>query len=73
MIGFHQEGKLNFDFYINFYINTLIKKASQNCHTLAKVCNRMNYNKRRIKINTFYNIQVSFFLILSGFFWQDCN
>ena len=41
--------KTNFD----FYISTLIKKASKKCHNPARVCNHMNLNKRRCKINTF--------------------
>ena len=31
------------------------KKASKECHTVARVCNHMNLNKRPSKINTFIN------------------
>ena len=34
LLGIHLEGKQN------FYINTIIKKASKECHTVARVYNQ---------------------------------
>ena len=64
MLRIHLEGKQNF----GLYIHTLLKKASKKCHTVAKVCNHMNLNKRCSKL-TLWNIQVYpvfSFLILTG-------
>ena len=46
LLGIHLEGKQNFD----FYMRKLIEKANKECHTVARVCNHMNLNKRRSKI-----------------------
>ena len=32
---------------------TLIKKASKECHRVARLCNDMNLNNKRSKISTF--------------------
>ena len=39
--GINLVGRLNFD----FYVDTLIKKASEKCHVLAKLSNYMDSNK----------------------------
>ena len=58
LLGIHLEGKQNFD----FYMRKLIEKANKECHTVARVCNHMNLNKRRSKINTFIISKFSSFL-----------
>ena len=39
--GINLVGRFNFD----FYVDTLIKKASEKCHVLAKLSNYMDSNK----------------------------
>ena len=56
LLGVNLEGRLNFD----FHVNTLLKKASKKCHTLARVYNHINKKKRRILMNAFTTSQFSY-------------
>ena len=56
LLGVNLEGRLNFD----FHVNTLLKKASKKYHALARVCNYMNKEKRRILMNAFITSQISY-------------
>ena len=50
------ESKLNFD----NHVNTLLNKANKRCHALARVCNYMNTNKRRVLMKAFITSQFSY-------------
>ena len=44
LLGINLESRLNFD----YHINALINKKNKKYHALARVCNYMNTNKRRV-------------------------
>ena len=50
------ESKLNFD----YHVNTLLNKANKKYHALARVCNYMNTNKRRVLMKAFITSQFSY-------------
>ena len=51
------EGRLNFDFHVNRFLN----KGSKKHHTLARLCNYMSKKTRRILMNAFITSQFSYY------------
>ena len=56
LLGINLESRLNFD----YHVNTLLNKANKKYHALARICNYMNTNKRRVVIKTFIKSQFSY-------------
>ena len=56
LLGINIEGRLNFD----SHVNTLLSKANKKYHALARVCNYMDINKRRLLMNAFIISQFSY-------------
>ena len=46
LLGIYLESRLDFD----YHVNTLLNKANKKYHALARVCNYMNSNKRRVPL-----------------------
>ena len=63
------EGRLNFD----FHVNTVLKETSKKYQALARACNFMNKNKRRILINDFITSQFSYCLLVWMFHSSTIN
>ena len=53
LLGINLESRLNFD----YHVNTLLNKANKKYHALARVCNYMNTNKRRVFMKAFIKSQ----------------
>ena len=49
LLGINLQSRMNFDYHVNILLN----KANKNCHALARVCNYMNTNKRRVLMKAF--------------------
>ena len=49
LLGMNSEGRFNFD----YHVNTLLKKANNKYHALARVCNYMDTKKRRVLMSAF--------------------
>ena len=56
LLGINFESRLNFD----YHMNTLLNKANKKYHALARVCNHMNTNKRRVLMKAFITSQFSY-------------
>ena len=56
LLGINLESRLNFD----YHVNTLLNKANKKYHALARVCNYMNTNKRRVLMKAFITSQFSY-------------
>ena len=53
LLGINLESRLNFD----YHVNTLLNEANKKYHALARLCNYMNTNKRRILMKAFITSQ----------------
>ena len=69
LLRIHLEEVLNAD----FYINTLIKKASKKYFYIASVGNYMNLSKRLSKVNTFVVSKFSSSSYCLDILLQDCK
>ena len=56
LLGTNLESRLNFD----YHVNTLLNKANKKYHALARVCNHVNTNKRRVLMKAFITSQFSY-------------
>ena len=65
LIGINLESRLNFD----YHENTLLNKANKKYHALARVCNYMNTNKRRVLMKAFITSQFSYCPLV----WRTMN
>ena len=55
-LGVKIDSKLNF----NIHLDTILKKASQKIHVLAKITPYMSINKRRLLMNSFFKSQFNY-------------
>ena len=69
LLRIHLEEVLNAD----FYINTVIKKASKKYFSIASVGNYMNLSKRLSKVNTFVVSKFSSSSYYLDILLQDCK
>ena len=56
LLRINLESRLNFD----YHVNTLSNKVNKKYHALAKMCNYMNTNKRRVLMKAFITSQFSY-------------
>ena len=56
LLGINLESRLNFDYHVNMILNKGYKKY----HALARICNYMNTNKRRVLMKAFIASQLSY-------------
>ena len=56
LLRINLESRLNFD----YHVNTILNKANEKYHALARVCNCMNTNKRRVRMKAFITSQFSY-------------
>ena len=56
LLGINLESRMNFD----YHVNTLLNEANKKYHALARVCNYMNTNKRRVLMKAFITSQFSY-------------
>ena len=56
LLRMNSEGRFNFD----YHVNTLLKKANEEYHILARVCNYMDMKKQHALMNTFITSQFSY-------------
>ena len=69
LLGINLEGRLNFD----YHVNNLLNKANKEYYALAKVCNYMNINKRRVPMKDFITSQFSYCPLVSMFHSRTMN
>ena len=56
LLGINLESRLSFD----YHVNTLLNNTNKKYHALARVCNYINTNKRRVLIKAFITSQFSY-------------
>ena len=69
LLRINLEARLNFD----YHVNTLLNKANKKYHALARVCNYMNTNKRRVLMKAFITSQFSYCPLIWMFHSRTMN